>query len=99
MIEQYLKHSEERKALGIPPKPLAAKQVEELVRLLENPGGSDRDSLYDLLANRVPAGVDEAAEIKAEFLASVAKGKTRSPVVSPEQSVYLLGTMGGGFNV
>ncbi|MFP3998699.1 MAG: bifunctional aconitate hydratase 2/2-methylisocitrate dehydratase [Desulfobacterales bacterium] len=99
MIEEYLKHAEERKALGIPPKPLAAKQVEDLARLLENPGGRDQDFLYDLLANRVPAGVDKAAEVKAKFLAAVAKGKTCSPVISPEQSVYLLGTMGGGFNV
>lgn len=99
MIEQYIRHAEERKALAIPPKPLDAAQAKALVRLLVKPEGHDPAFLYDLLANRVPAGVDEAARVKAKFLASVAKNQTESPVVSPGQAVYLLGTMGGGFNI
>ncbi|MFP4159260.1 MAG: bifunctional aconitate hydratase 2/2-methylisocitrate dehydratase [Desulfobacterales bacterium] len=99
MIEKYLKHAEDRRALSIPPKPLNAAQVEALTGLLADPGEHDPDFLYDLIANRVPAGVDEAAEVKAGFLASVAKGITGSPVISPYRAVYLLGTMGGGFNI
>ncbi|MFW6011496.1 MAG: bifunctional aconitate hydratase 2/2-methylisocitrate dehydratase [Desulfosalsimonas sp.] len=99
MIEEYLKHAEERKALGLPPKPLEAAQVEALVRLLKNPGDNGPDFLYYLIADRVPAGVDEAAKVKADFLADIAKAGTASPVISPEQAVYLLGTMGGGFNI
>lgn len=99
MIEEYLKHAEKRKALGIPPKPLDAAQVETLVELLKNPGDNDPDFLYYLIAERVPAGVDEAAKVKADFLADIAKARTASPVISPGQAVYLLGTMGGGFNI
>ncbi|MGM0787586.1 MAG: bifunctional aconitate hydratase 2/2-methylisocitrate dehydratase [Thermodesulfobacteriota bacterium] len=99
MIKDYLKHAEERKALSIPPKPLNAAQVEALTGLLADPGKHDPDFLYDLIANRVPAGVDEAAEVKAGFLASVAKSLTDSPVITPYQAVYLLETMGGGFNI
>ncbi|MFP3981724.1 MAG: bifunctional aconitate hydratase 2/2-methylisocitrate dehydratase [Desulfobacterales bacterium] len=99
MIQDYLKHVEERSAQGLPPKPLNAQQVEALTQLLVNPGDHDPDFLYDLMANRVPAGVDAAAEIKAAFLAALAKRQTASPIIPRKRAVYLLGTMGGGFNI
>lgn len=99
MIALYLKHKQEREALGIPPKPLNEDQVRELTGLLAAPGDLDPAFLLDLIAHRVPAGVDPAARVKAEFLAGVAAGKTASPVIPPEKAVFLLGTMRGGYNI
>jgi aconitate hydratase 2/2-methylisocitrate dehydratase len=99
MINDYLAHQQERNALGIPPKPLDARQTAALTELLQNPQDADPGLVYDLIAGRVPAGVDEAAKIKADFLAALARGEKSSPMVSAEQAVYLLGTMGGGFNI
>lgn len=99
MLEAYRQQVAERAALGIPPKPLDEKQTAELVQLLTNPPSNESEFLLDLLENRIPAGVDQAAYVKAAFLAAVAKGTTKSPLVSPERAVYLLGTMLGGYNV
>jgi aconitate hydratase 2/2-methylisocitrate dehydratase len=98
MITEYLKHKEEREAQGIPPKPLSAEQVRELTGLLQNPAGHNESLLLDLITNRVPAGVDEAAEIKAAFLYDIAKKKCKSPLISPQKAVFLMSTMGGGYN-
>ncbi len=99
MIDAYLKHVEERKALGIPPRPLDPEQAREVCKLLQKPPKGQEEFLVDLIRNRVSPGVDPAAEVKAAFLADVVKGKTRSPVLSKKDAVLLLGTMGGGYNV
>ncbi|MGG4610424.1 bifunctional aconitate hydratase 2/2-methylisocitrate dehydratase [Providencia sp. Me31A] len=99
MLEEYRKHVAERAAQGIVPKPLDASQVAALVELLKNPPKGEEDFLLDLLTNRVPPGVDEAAYVKAGFLAAVAKGETSSPLISPEKAIELLGTMQGGYNI
>jgi len=99
MLEQYRKHVAERAAEGIVPKPLDAEQVAALVELLKNPPAGEEQFLLDLLENRIPAGVDEAAYVKAAFLAAVAKGETVSPIVSAEKATELLGTMLGGYNI
>ncbi len=99
MLEDYRKHVEERAEQGIPPKPLDAKQVAELVELIKNPPAGEDEFLLDLLENRVPAGVDDAAYVKAGFLAAIAKGEATSPILSPERATELLGTMLGGFNI
>jgi aconitate hydratase 2/2-methylisocitrate dehydratase len=99
MLEEYRKHVEERAKQGIPPKPLDAKQVAELVELIKNPPPGEEAFLLDLLENRVPAGVDDAAYVKAGFLAAIAKGEAQSPILTPERATELLGTMLGGFNI
>lgn len=99
MLEQYRNHVAERAAEGIVPKPLNAEQVAGLVELLKNPPAGEDAFLLDLLANRIPAGVDEAAYVKAAFLADVAKGTATSPLVSREEATRLLGTMLGGYNI
>ncbi|OTA17150.1 homoaconitase LysF [Xenorhabdus vietnamensis] len=99
MLEEYRKHVAERAAQGIVPKPLDAAQVAALVELLKNPPKGEEDFLVDLLTNRVPPGVDEAAYVKAGFLAAVAKGETASPLVTQEKAIELLGTMQGGYNI
>ncbi|MEY0591129.1 MULTISPECIES: bifunctional aconitate hydratase 2/2-methylisocitrate dehydratase [Providencia] len=99
MLEDYRKHVAERAAQGIVPKPLDAAQVAALVELLKNPPKGEEDFLLDLLTNRVPPGVDEAAYVKAGFLAAIAKGETASPLICPEKAVELLGTMQGGYNI
>ena len=99
MLEQYRQHVAERAAEGIVPKPLDAEQVAALVELLKNPPAGEEAFLLDLLENRIPAGVDEAAYVKAGFLAAVAKGEARSPIVSAEKATELLGTMLGGYNI
>lgn len=99
MLEEYRKHVAERAAEGIVPKPLDASQMAALVESLKNPSEGEEETLLDLLINRVPPGVDEAAYVKAGFLAAVAKGETTSPLVTPEKAVELLGTMQGGYNI
>ena len=99
MLVEYRKHVAERAAQGIVPKPLDASQMAALVELLKNPPAGEEEFLTDLLVNRVPPGVDEAAYVKAGFLAAVAKGETTSPLVSPEKAIELLGTMQGGYNI
>ena len=99
MLEAYRAHAAERAALGIPPLPLTAKQTEELVALLLNPPKGEEAFLVDLLTHRVPAGVDEAAKVKAAFLAKVSRGETACALISREKATELLGTMLGGYNV
>ncbi|CAG0924939.1 unnamed protein product, partial [Notodromas monacha] len=99
VLEAYRQHVAERAALGVPPKPLDDAQTAALVELLKNPPAGEEAFLVDLLENRVPAGVDQAAYVKAAFLAALAKGEATSPLVSKERAVYLLGTMLGGYNV
>ncbi|EDM4064424.1 bifunctional aconitate hydratase 2/2-methylisocitrate dehydratase [Salmonella enterica] len=99
MLEEYRKHVAERAAEGIVPKPLDATQMAALVELLKNPPVGEEEFLLDLLTHRVPPGVDEAAYVKAGFLAAVAKGETTSPLITPEKAIELLGTMQGGYNI
>ncbi len=99
MLVAYRQHVAERAALGIPPLPLTAKQVEELVELLKNPPAGEEQTLVELITHRVPPGVDDAAKVKASFLAAVAEGTVASPLVSRELATELLGTMLGGYNV
>ncbi|MBD2205229.1 bifunctional aconitate hydratase 2/2-methylisocitrate dehydratase [Calothrix sp. FACHB-1219] len=99
MLEQYRQHVVERAQLGIPPLPLDAKQTSELCELLKNPPPGEEDTLLHLLRDRVPPGVDAAAYVKAGFLTAIAKGETKSPLISRIQAVELLGTMVGGYNV
>lgn len=99
MLEAYRKHVAERSALGIPPLPLSAEQTSDLCELLKNPPAGEEEFLVELLRNRVPPGVDQAAYVKAGFLTGIAKGELTSPLVSPREAVKLLGTMMGGYNV
>ncbi|NRP09965.1 MULTISPECIES: bifunctional aconitate hydratase 2/2-methylisocitrate dehydratase [unclassified Marinobacterium] len=99
MLEAYRKHVEERAAEGVPPKPLDADQTSALVELLKNPPAGEEEFLLDLLTNRVPAGVDQAAYVKAGFLAAIANGEASSPLISKVAAVELLGTMLGGYNI
>jgi aconitate hydratase 2/2-methylisocitrate dehydratase len=99
VLEEYRKHVAERAAQGIVPQPINASQMAALVELLKNPPQGEESTLLDLLTNRVPPGVDEAAYVKAAFLAAVAKGDAHSPLVSAEKAVELLGTMQGGYNI
>ncbi|MCG8707454.1 bifunctional aconitate hydratase 2/2-methylisocitrate dehydratase [Brenneria sp. 4F2] len=99
MLEEYRKHVAERAAQGIVPKPLDAAQVAALVESLKHPPAGEEDVLLDLLINRVPPGVDEAAYVKAGFLAAIAKGEASSPLIGPEKAIELLGTMQGGYNI
>ena len=99
MLEAYRAHVEERAALGIPAKPLSADQVADLVELLKNPPAGEEEFLLELLSERVPPGVDEAAYVKAGFLTAVTKGEVTSPIVNKEAAVQLLGNMHGGYNI
>ena len=99
MLEVYRKHVAERAALGIPPLPLDAEQVAALVELIKAPPAGDEEFLVELLTDRVPPGVDEAAYVKAAFLADVAKGTTSCTLIDRRHAVELLGTMLGGYNI
>jgi aconitate hydratase 2 / 2-methylisocitrate dehydratase len=99
MLESYRQHVAERAALGIPPQPLSAQQTADLVLLLKNPPAGEEAFLVDLLTNRVPAGVDDAAKVKSAFLAAIVNGSDTSPLVDRKTAVKLLGTMLGGFNI
>ena len=99
MLEAYREHVAEREALGIPPKPLNAEQTAALVDLLKNPPAGEENTLVDLLENRVPPGVDEAAYVKAAFLTAIVKGEAASPLIDNKKAVQLLGMMQGGYNI
>lgn len=99
MLQEYRAHVEERAAQGVPPKPLNAEQVSALVELIKNPPAGEEAFLLELLAERVPPGVDEAAYVKAGFLSAVAKGEVSCDLVSKDAAVQLLGNMHGGYNI
>jgi len=90
---------EERAAEGVAPKPLNAEQVNGLVELFKSPPAGEEDFMTDLLENRIPAGVDDAAYVKAAFLAAIAKGEASSPIINNVRATELLGTMLGGYNI
>ena len=96
MLAAYRQHVAERAALGIPPLPLSAQQTADLIELLKNPPKGEEATLVDLLTHRVPAGVDDAAKVKASYLAAVALGNEKCPLLSREKATELLGTMLGG---
>jgi aconitate hydratase 2/2-methylisocitrate dehydratase len=99
MLQAYREHAKARLEQNIPPLPLTAEQVAQVVELLKNPPAGEAPFLLELLTERVPPGVDPAAYVKAGFLAALAKGETQSPVISAERATELLGTMLGGYNI
>jgi aconitate hydratase 2/2-methylisocitrate dehydratase len=99
MLQAYRDHVAERAALGIPPLPLSAKQTAELIELLKNPPKGEETTLVDLITHRVPAGVDDAAKVKASYLAAVAHGTEKCALISRARATELLGTMLGGYNI
>ncbi len=99
LLDSYRKHMAERAEEGIPPLPLKPEQVADLVELLKNPPSGEEAFLLELISERVPAGVDQAAYVKAAFLADVTKGAAQSPLIGRIEAVRLLGTMLGGYNI
>jgi aconitate hydratase 2/2-methylisocitrate dehydratase len=79
--------------------PLSAKQTGELIELLKNPPKGEEATLVDLITHRVPAGVDDAAKVKASYLAAVAHGTEKCALISRARATELLGTMLGGYNI
>ena len=98
MLEDYKKHCKEREEMGIPPLPLDAEQTAAVINLLKK-DHDENELLLFLLKERVPAGVDDAAYVKAGFLSDLTKGETKSPYISKEDAVAILGTMLGGYNI
>jgi len=99
MLEAYRAHVSERAEVGIPPKALDPTWTAELVELLKAPPAGEEEFLLDLIANRVPPGVDEAAYVKASFLSAIVNGEASSPLIDRAAAVALLGNMHGGYNV
>jgi aconitate hydratase 2/2-methylisocitrate dehydratase len=99
MLEAYRAHVSERAELGIPPKALDPAWTADLVELLKAPPAGEEEFLLDLIANRVPPGVDEAAYVKASFLSAIVNGEASSPLIDRAAAVALLGNMHGGYNV
>ena len=99
MLEAYRAHVSERAELGIPPKALDPAWTADLVELLKAPPAGEEEFLLDLIANRVPPGVDEAAYVKASFLSAIVNGEAASPLIDRTAAVALLGNMHGGYNV
>src|SRR5690606_23080975 len=98
-LESYRQHVAERAALGIPPLPLSAQQTADLIELLKAPPAGEEPSLVELITHRVPAGVDDAAKVKASYLAAIAFGTDVRPLIDRKEATELLGTMLGGYNV
>ena len=99
MLEAYRKHVAERHAEELPPLPLTAQQVADLTELIKQPPAGEEEFLMDLLVNRVPPGVDQAAYVKAAFLADVARGAAACSLIDRKRATQLLGTMLGGYNI
>ena len=98
-LSTYAAHVAERAALGIPPLPLSARQTGEVIELLKSPPKGQEAALVELITHRVPAGVDDAAKVKASYLAAVAHGTESCALISREHATQLLGTMLGGYNI
>jgi aconitate hydratase 2/2-methylisocitrate dehydratase len=99
MLQAYRQHVAERAALGIPPLPLSAKQTADVIELLKNPPKGEEAALVELITHRVPAGVDDAAKVKASYLAAVAHGTEKCALIDRVRATELLGTMLGGYNI
>jgi len=99
VLVEYRKHVEERAVEGLPPKSLNPEQVTGLIELLKNPPAGEEAFLVELIADRVPPGVDEAAYVKAGFLTAIIKDEATSPLISKDAAVQLLGNMHGGYNI
>ncbi|RNF85452.1 bifunctional aconitate hydratase 2/2-methylisocitrate dehydratase [Montanilutibacter psychrotolerans] len=99
MLSSYRQHVAERAALGIPPLPLTAQQTADVIELLKAPPAGEESFLLDLITHRVPAGVDDAAKVKASYLAAIAYGSESCALISRERATELLGTMLGGYNI
>ena len=99
MLDTYRHHAAERAALGIPPLPLSAQQTAAVIDLLKAPPAGEEQFLVDLITHRVPAGVDDAAKVKASYLAALAFGTETNALIPRERATELLGTMLGGYNV
>ena len=99
MLKAYRDHVAERAALGIPPLPLTAQQVADVIELIKTPPKGEEAFLLDLITHRVPPGVDDAAKVKASFLSAVAHGDVSVALISKAKATELLGTMVGGYNV
>ncbi|GAB3367495.1 bifunctional aconitate hydratase 2/2-methylisocitrate dehydratase [Lysobacter rhizosphaerae] len=99
MLSNYRQHVAERAALGIPPLPLTAQQTADVIELLKAPPAGEEAFLVDLITNRVPAGVDDAAKVKASYLAAIAFGTEKNALIPRERATELLGTMLGGYNI
>jgi aconitate hydratase 2/2-methylisocitrate dehydratase len=99
VLESYRQHVSERAAEGLPPLALDVSQVAELVELIKNPPTGEGEFLMDLLVNRVPPGVDQAAYVKAAFLSDVAKGNVTCDLIDAVRATEILGTMLGGYNI
>jgi len=98
MINEYRLHAQERAEQNIPPLPLDAEQTSALVDLLKQ-DNEESEFLLDLLKERVPAGVDQSAYVKAGFLADITTDKAQSPYIDKVAAVKILGTMLGGYNI
>ena len=98
MLNEYKKHEQERAEQNIPPLPLDPDQTSQLVDLLKS-NHDESDLLIHLLKERVPAGVDQSAYVKAAFLADITTGESSSPYITKLEAVKVLGTMLGGYNI
>ena len=99
MLEAYRAHVAERAEMGIVPEPLNAEQTADLIELLKSPPAGEEEFLMELFTQRIPAGVDQAAYVKASFLAALASGEAACPLISDERATKILGTMLGGYNI
>ena len=99
MLQAYRAHIDERNAQNIPPLPLDAQQTADLVELIKNPPAGEENYLLELLTQHVPAGVDEAAYVKAGFLAAITRGEVSSPLIDKVKAAEILGSMLGGYNI
>jgi aconitate hydratase 2/2-methylisocitrate dehydratase len=96
VLESYRQHVAEREAEGLPPLALDASQVADLVELIKKCPAGEEEFLMDLLVNRVPPGVDQAAYVKAAFLSDVARGNAKCELIDAVRATEILGTMLGG---
>ncbi|WP_415398470.1 bifunctional aconitate hydratase 2/2-methylisocitrate dehydratase [Sulfurimonas sp. CS5] len=98
-LEDYKAHTKERATLGVPPLALTAEQTAELVELLKASPIVEQDYAMDIFVNKIPAGVDDAAYVKAAFLNDVVQGNVSCDSIDAVKACEILGLMLGGFNV
>jgi len=95
ILATYDAHIAERSAKNLPPKPLVVEQVHAVIAGFENsPELAQRQKLLSILLTQVSPGASEEADLKADFLNSIATGKlSAGELLSKEQAVAELGKM------
>ena len=98
--QDYLKEIEERKGMGLSPKPIFdAELLTEIISQIKDPGNEHRKGSLDFFIYNTLPGTTGAAGQKAEFLKEIILGQSVIEEITPAFAFELLSHMKGGPSV